>query len=124
MAYVKTTWQTGDVITAAKLNNAEGGIEALQPLFITVTTDADTGTRTMDKTFSEIVSALSAGRFCVVSFGGAHPGFMGPVIGVETSDYSVSVGTSGSTAGPNQTMKATVFIAENGDDDYPAYTPQ
>lgn len=26
MAYVKTNWQTGDVITAAKLNNMEGGI--------------------------------------------------------------------------------------------------
>lgn len=28
MAYVKTVWATGDVITAAKLNNAENGIEA------------------------------------------------------------------------------------------------
>lgn len=28
MAYVKTTWETGDVITAEKLNNMEGGIEA------------------------------------------------------------------------------------------------
>ena len=27
MAYEKTNWQTGDVITAAKLNNMEGGIE-------------------------------------------------------------------------------------------------
>lgn len=31
MAYVKTTWQTGDVITAEKLNNMEGGIEAVSP---------------------------------------------------------------------------------------------
>lgn len=28
MAYSKTTWADGDVITAAKLNNAENGIEA------------------------------------------------------------------------------------------------
>ena len=28
MAYTKTTWANGDVITAEKLNNAEGGIEA------------------------------------------------------------------------------------------------
>lgn len=30
MAYVKTTWATGDVITAEKLNNMEDGIEAAQ----------------------------------------------------------------------------------------------
>ena len=28
MAYVKNTWATGDVVTAAKLNNMENGIEA------------------------------------------------------------------------------------------------
>lgn len=28
MAYVKTVWATGDVVTATKLNNAENGIEA------------------------------------------------------------------------------------------------
>lgn len=28
MSYVKTTWATGDVITAEKLNNMEGGISA------------------------------------------------------------------------------------------------
>ena len=123
MAYTKPVWETGDVITAAKLNNAEDGIEALQPLIITVTTDGDTGTRSMDKKFSEIVSALSAGRYCVALHGGDHPGLMGPVIGVETLDYTVSVGLSGNAAGTNQTMKATVFKAELGDDDYPAYTP-
>lgn len=36
MAYVKTTWQTGDVITAAKLNNMEDGIEDASSHFITV----------------------------------------------------------------------------------------
>lgn len=30
MSYTKTTWVTGDTITAAKLNNAEGGIEGAQ----------------------------------------------------------------------------------------------
>ena len=30
MAYTKTVWVTGDVITATKLNNAEDGIEAAQ----------------------------------------------------------------------------------------------
>ena len=35
MAYTKTVWVTGDVITAAKLNNAEDGIEAAQGFVIT-----------------------------------------------------------------------------------------
>ena len=29
MSYTKTTWQTGDTVTAEKLNNIEGGIENL-----------------------------------------------------------------------------------------------
>ena len=33
MAYTKTVWETGDVITAAKLNNAEGGIESANKAF-------------------------------------------------------------------------------------------
>ena len=31
MGYIPTEWQTGDVITAAKLNKAEEGIEAAYP---------------------------------------------------------------------------------------------
>ena len=43
MAYVKTVWETGDVITAEKLNNMEKGIEDMStPLVITVSTNADT----------------------------------------------------------------------------------
>lgn len=34
MAYVKTTWQTGDVITAEKLNNIEDGVEANADAFV------------------------------------------------------------------------------------------
>ena len=30
MAYTKTTWASGDVVTADKLNNAESGIETAQ----------------------------------------------------------------------------------------------
>ena len=37
MAYNKTTWQTGDTITAEKLNNIENGIEYGCPLIIHAT---------------------------------------------------------------------------------------
>lgn len=64
MAYVKTTWQTGDVITAEKLNHAEGGIEAHDP-FIVIESDTDTGTA-LNKTWQEINDALMAGKYCPV----------------------------------------------------------
>lgn len=67
MAYVKTTWETGDVITAEKLNNMEGGIEALQPMIVVKTQIEENNTKagnpefTLDKTYTEIMTALQAG---------------------------------------------------------------
>lgn len=56
MAYNKTTWQTGDVITAEKLNNMEGGIEAAYPLVLTA---SGTETETLSATLGEIIAAMS-----------------------------------------------------------------
>ena len=41
MSYTPTNWQTGDTITAEKLNNMEGGIEASNGIIIPITVDAD-----------------------------------------------------------------------------------
>lgn len=74
MEYTKTNWQTGDVITAEKLNNLEGGVdEALKnsgsgggktPLEVTVTTSesGEKKTVTFDKTASEVFAAVAAGK--------------------------------------------------------------
>ena len=40
MAYTKNTWQTGDVVTAAKLNGMEGGIENVTPLVVGLSIEA------------------------------------------------------------------------------------
>lgn len=64
MAYVKTTWATGDVITAEKLNNAENQIENLTPYIITPTASA--GTITLNLTWQEIKDLLDAGQTLVV----------------------------------------------------------
>lgn len=58
MAYVKTVWETGDVITANKLNNMEGGIEAAndQLFVITVTWAEDFSSATLDKALSDFPS--------------------------------------------------------------------
>lgn len=59
MAYSKTTWANGDVITAAKLNNMENGIDGATSLIAAITIDGDD--KTLDKTWQEIYDALAAG---------------------------------------------------------------
>ena len=54
MAYTPTEWETGDIITAEKLNKAEQGIAAANADVLIVT--ASEGT--LDKKFSEIYSAF------------------------------------------------------------------
>ena len=41
MAYTPTEWETGDVITAEKLNKAENGIAAADRSLLVVTEDAE-----------------------------------------------------------------------------------
>ena len=63
MSYTPTKWQTGDTITAEKLNNMEDGIENANELFIvTCTPDSPDYSGTMDKTVAEINEAYQAGR--------------------------------------------------------------
>lgn len=59
MSYVKTVWETGDVITAAKLNNLENGVESSAPMIVTFT---GSDTVTANYSLSEILAALSADR--------------------------------------------------------------
>lgn len=57
MAYEKQTWQTGDIITAEKLNHLEGGVQnAFSPYVVTFET-SDVRNFTCDRTFEEIESA-------------------------------------------------------------------
>ena len=69
MSYEKQTWQTGDVITANKLNHMEDGITGTGgggDLFIvTVTPDSNWETFTADKTYNEVVSAAESGKVVV-----------------------------------------------------------
>ena len=62
MAYEKQTWQTGDVVTAEKLNHLEGGVAAAGSMLIVHETyDENTSTYTLDKTWQEIYDALISG---------------------------------------------------------------
>lgn len=63
MSYTPTTWQTGDTITAEKLNNMESGIEnANEPFIVTCTPTSQNYSGVMDKTVAEINEAYEAGR--------------------------------------------------------------
>ena len=75
MSYTKTTWQTGDTITAEKLNNIEGGIKANETAisqidagggdFIIAVTESG-GSYTADKTIAEINAAKESGKNLVL----------------------------------------------------------
>lgn len=54
MGYIPTEWQTGDVITAEKLNKAENGIAAAYPVVLTVTVD-DQDTLHLGKSWDDLM---------------------------------------------------------------------
>ena len=56
MSYTPTNWQTGDTITATKLNHMEDGIAQGDTLIVGVS--LNDGTATMDKTWQEIYNAM------------------------------------------------------------------
>ena len=70
MSYIKTTWETGDVITAEKLNNIENELEALDDRVFIVNIDAEddgsTITATADKTRQEMSAAVEAGKLIII----------------------------------------------------------
>lgn len=71
MAYSPTEWHNGDIISAEKLNKLENGVangSASSGLFpITLTWNADWSIATLNKTFSEIKTALQSGLFPFVT---------------------------------------------------------
>lgn len=58
MAYTPTTWNTGDDVTATKLNKIENGIAGSA---LIVTSSFTNGAETMDKTVQEIYDAFISG---------------------------------------------------------------
>lgn len=68
MAYTKNTWNTGDIVSSAKLNHMEDGIANSENVFIVggVTLDQDYNiTGTLDKTWQKIHDALQ-NKICVI----------------------------------------------------------
>lgn len=77
MSYTPTTWETGDTITAEKLNNMEQGIAGASVFKVTFTWDSDDTTFVPDKTYAETLAAFNAGSLVLMDsiFSGAsEPG--------------------------------------------------
>ena len=60
MAYTPTVWETGDIITAEKLNKAENGIAANSVLDVTVT--MEDSAYVADTEFADACAAVEAGQ--------------------------------------------------------------
>lgn len=78
MAYVKTVWATGDVITAEKLNNMENGIESASNVLTTEIVLSDNAPVRFDMTYNEIKSAMQAKKPIFVIHS-ANPGVYGVI---------------------------------------------
>ena len=99
MAYTKNTWQTGDVVTSAKLNNIENGIAGPDPLVVTESKSGDN--YVLDKTWNEIKTAIDANRVVWLK---------------QTSDYGTwNFYIYGYVSGP----PTYSLLAGNGDPIYP-----
>lgn len=128
MSYTPTNWQTGDTITAEKLNNMESGIENVNnPFIVTLTpTEADFS-GTMDKTVAEINAAYEVGQRIVfrvmtsansyvdvqMSYAGRNTTSQYPSFGAEIIQYSQNlmiVAYTGLTDdGTRNTYSTTIF---------------
>ena len=83
MSYTKTNWETGDIITAEKLNHMEDGIADGGVLFINI--DSNDNNYVMDKTWQQIYDA----PFAVARFG--SPVSVWAVTAVEESQGTYGV---------------------------------
>lgn len=67
MAYVPTTWATGDVITAEKLNNIENGIVDSDSIFlINAILNTEELNFTYDKTWADVKNAYKKGKIIIL----------------------------------------------------------
>lgn len=89
MAYDKNTWQSGDVVTSAKLNNIENGIANLSNAI--VATETDTG-YTLSVSYNDVLDIISNGilPFTVIEDEGAQEILVCAYYWAEEGSYDVS----------------------------------
>lgn len=113
MSYTPTTWKSGDVVTSAKLNKMESGIESATPYIVSMLWDEDTEKNYLDKTANEIITAMQAGVVIVKSIVDDYKG-----IWVLINGWLDSEGNAFTVYDQTQPM---VFVAPSADA-YPVQT--
>ena len=72
MSYIPTEWQTGDIVTAEKLNNMESGISAASAsgggLQIIEVTMSNQGVVSCGKSYNELCAYIESGKSLLFSF--------------------------------------------------------
>lgn len=89
MAYSKNTWQSGDVVTSAKLNNIENGIANCNGAITATETDARI---TLSASYNDVISMISTGivPFTVIEDEGAEEILICAYYWAEDGTYDVS----------------------------------
>lgn len=128
MAYEKHTWQTGETITAEKLNNLEEGIEEAKNKSFLVTFNHIGGSLSSieaDKTYEEIVEAFNKGMD-VSGYSYLHGMYLmvshKPTIGRTAIDFSGLSVTSIGSDGNRASMVTYTITDSNVINYYIAYT--
>lgn len=103
MSYTKQNWQTGDTITAEKLNHMEDGISGgVLVVLITVgppESDEQDPALTADVPFETVKNALLSGKFVVFTFNGMPaPSSVNAVLERENTEIHFSVDYNDMTA--------------------------
>ena len=121
MAYIPTEWETGDVITAEKLNKLENGVAAI-PGVMVVLAEEEGDVATLTATYAEIAAAMTDGIPVFIKFqvsegeNSIYPVYSNGAVAGDTTVYQVAAYDFSSTAEVD-------FIAE-AEDGYPAHTYQ
>lgn len=66
MSYTKTTWVTGDIVTAEKLNNLENGLSTVSNNIVIVNATMADEYWVLSKTWNEIHDAMIRGKIVIV----------------------------------------------------------
>lgn len=119
MSYTPTQWETGDIVTAEKLNKLENGVAAAGSggaLFVNMTEDGDASV--LDKTWKEIDDALADGT----------PVFIMEVETIDVATQRTIHLVSGTISLPQMSLygvtagyrESTVEFATNSENGYPS----
>lgn len=104
MSYTPTEWQTGDTITAEKLNNMENGIAGAEICLVTIHYNTTLQKWVLDSpTFAEMESAYNSGkRLVLASVAGNNAIDFYSLTGEDNGKYSFTSAFIGSGSGTSQ----------------------